>query len=134
MPHPFLAQGGENGGPGIARAGGVNQHAHFHAPAGGVAQRSREGQADFVPVKDVSAEGDGLAGLLDRLQHGRVGLIPVDERLQPVARQQRPLHHAAHDADQHVEVPGVAGQMAMQLLRRALRLRFMGAIPFEVAP
>ena len=121
-------------GPGIARAGRVNQHSHFHAPAGGLTQRPREGQPDFVPVKDIGAEGDGLAGLLDRLQHRREGLIPVNERLDPVARQQWPLHHAAHHSHQHVEVPGVAGQMAMQLLRRTFGLRLVGAVAFEVAP
>ena len=85
--HPFLAQGVENGGPGISRARRVNQHADLHAPAGGVAQRPREGQPDFVPVEDIGAERDGLAGLLNRLQHRGERLISANERLDSVARQ-----------------------------------------------
>ena len=131
---PSLAQGAENGGPGIPRARRVNQHAHLHAPAGGVTQRPREGQPDFVPVKDIGAERDGLAGLLNRLQHRRERLISVNERLDPVARQQRPLHHAAHHSRQHVQVPGVPWQMAVQFLRRTLRLLLVGAVPLEAAP
>ena len=134
MFHPFLAQSAENGGPGIPRARRVNQHSHLHAPAGGVTQRPREGQPDLVPVEDIGAERDGLTGLLDRLQHRRKGLISIDQRLDPISRQQGLLHHASHHSHEHVQVPGVAGQMAVQFLRRTLWLCLVGAIPFEVAP
>ncbi len=134
MPHAFPAQRAENGGPGIPRARRVNQHSHFHAAAGGLAERPREGQADFVPVKDIGAERDGLAGLLDGLQHRREGFVAVYERLDPVARQQGTLDHPTHHPREHIEVAGVAGQMAVQFLRRTRGLRLMSAVAFEAAP
>jgi hypothetical protein len=87
MPDPFAAQSAKDSGPGIPRARRVNQHADFHAPARGVTQRPREGQPDFVPVEDIGAERDGLAGLLNRLQHRGKRLISTNEWVDPVARQ-----------------------------------------------
>ena len=134
MPDAFAAQRVEDGRPGIPRARRVNQHADLHAPAGGVTQRPRKGEPDFVPVEDIGAERERLAGLLNRFQHRRERLVSIHERLDPVPRQQRPLHHAAYHPNQHVQVPGVPGQVAMQFLRRTIRLRLVGAESLEAVP
>ena len=120
VPHTLATQSAQDRGPGIPRARRVNEHADLDAPASGVPERPGEGQPNFVSVEDVGAEGDGLAGLLNRFQHRGKGLVSIKERLDPVARQQRPLHHAAHYPRQHGEVPGVAGEMAVQFLWRAM--------------
>ena len=94
------------------------------------AQRPRR----LRPGRRYRSERNGLACLPDRLQHGRKGFIPVNQRLNSISRQQRSVHHATHYSGQHLQVPGVTRQMAMQLVRRTLGLRGLGAVPFEVPP
>ena len=112
----------ENGGPGIPSPRRVNQHPHFHAPARGLAQRMRKGHPDFVPIEDIGHERDGLARVLDRLQHGRIGFISVHQRIDPIARQQGSLHHTPNDPSQHLEMPSVIRQMALQLVPADIRV------------
>ena len=40
---------------------------------------------DFVLIEDVAHERDGPAGVLDRLQHGRISFISVYQGIDPVA-------------------------------------------------
>ncbi len=132
--HAFAAQRAKNAGPGIARGRRINQDAHLDAAAGGLAQRPRKRQPRFIAVEYVGAERDRLAGLPDGLEHRREGFLAVEQRLDSIAREQRPLDHSAHHPRQQVEVAGVAGQVAVQLLRRAGGLRLVGVVAFEAAP
>ena len=44
------------------------------------------------------------AGGLDRLQHGRIGFVAVDQRIDLIAPQQGAVYHAADDPGQHGEM------------------------------
>jgi len=92
----------------------------------------REGQPGFVPVENVGLERHAGARLADRLEHGRKSRVPVHQGLDPVARQQRPLDHALDHAGQHLEVPRLGRQMAVQLLRQTSRLGRQRAVAVQV--
>ncbi len=122
----------QNRRPRVTRARGVNQHSHLDAAPLSLPQGARKLQPRFVPVEDISLERKCAAGLADGAQHGGIRFIAVNQRLDLIPHKQGPLHHAAHDPRQHVQMSGVAGQVAMQLFRRARRLRRVGAIALKV--
>ena len=89
----------------------------------------RKGHPGFVPIKDIGHERDGLACVSDRFQHGRIGLITVHQRVNPIASQQGSPHYAPDDTSQHHQMPLVARQMALQLLRQTFGLRGFRPVP-----
>jgi hypothetical protein len=69
---------------------------------------------------------------LDRFQHGRIGFISVHQRIDPIALQQGSLYHTPNDPSQHLEMPHVIRQMALQLFRKTFELRGMCPVPLKV--
>jgi hypothetical protein len=129
----FVAQGVEDGGKGIARAGGVHEHADLDAAPDGLAEGVGEVQAGFVAVEDVGFQGDAAAGLGDGVEHGGVGGVPVHQWVQAVARQEGALDDALDDAGQHFEVAGLGGQVPVKLFRQASGGGGLGLVAFEVS-
>ena len=63
----------------MPRAEIVDKNANLDAPGNRSAQGLDEAIAGDIVVEDVHAQGDGVLGLVDSLQHRRVSLIAVPE-------------------------------------------------------
>ncbi len=131
--YPLSSQRVDYGRPGIPSPRRINQHPHFHAAARGLAKRMRKSHPDFVSIKDIGHERDCLACVLDRFQHGRIGFISVHQRIDPIARQQRSLYHTFNDPSQHLEIPSVIRQMALQVFRQTFGLCGLRPVPLKVS-
>jgi hypothetical protein len=92
----------------------------------------RKGHPDFIPIEDIGHERDCLASVLDRFQHGRKGFISVHQRIDPIAWQQGSLDHTPNDPGQHLEMPSVIRQMALQLVRQTFGLCGLRPVPLKV--
>ena len=78
--HAAARQHAHDGRARIARADGVDQHAHLHAAPVRFDQRLRHLAADGVVVEDIALHRHRVAGVTDRLQHGRVGFVAAGQR------------------------------------------------------
>lgn len=101
-----VAQVMENGRKRIARAGGINEHAHFHAAFDRATKRGDELFAAGVIVENVGAEGDRLLRGLDGGEHRGERFVARDERADAVARHERAGRDAANDPRHHAEMLG----------------------------
>ena len=90
--------------PRIARAGGINQHAHGHAALDGAFERGDKLFSAGVVVKNISAERDGFFRGFNRGEHGGKRGVAVDERLDFVSRGERLRGDAADDAGDVLEM------------------------------
>lgn len=102
----MTAQRPEHAARAVTLAYGVNQHPYLHAARLGAGQRSQKCGSSGIVVKDVGQQRDRVRGGIDGGQHGRVGLVPVDQGRDGVARQQR----LAGDAAGEVADAGEFGQ------------------------
>ncbi len=64
------------------------------------AQRIDELRPDALAVEDVRSQRDAVPRLFDGSEHGRVGLLAIDERLDAVAAGQRLAGGASHQVGQ----------------------------------
>ncbi|MES7112308.1 FAD-binding protein, partial [Cutibacterium acnes] len=78
----------------------VDQHPHLHAALMSPAQRIDELRPDALAVEDVRGQGDAVPRRFDGGEHGRVGLLAIDERLDTVAAGQRLAGGASHQVGQ----------------------------------
>ena len=83
--HAAARQHAHDGRARIARADGVDQHAHLHAAPVRFDQRLRHLAADGVVVEDIALHRHRVAGVTDRLQHGRVGFVAAGQRQDRIA-------------------------------------------------
>ena len=86
--------------PGFAQridgaAEAVHQQAHVHAAPGGMAQGLGKAFAHAAATEDVGGKEDLLAGPVDGVQHGRVGLVAVAQGQDAVAAAQGLARQAA---------------------------------------
>src|SRR5215471_4747551 len=85
----FPSQDPGNRRPRIVRAGGVDDYADLNTAPDRVSQGVSELLARFVAIKNVSGQRNRMSRLPNCIEHCRVRLIAVDERLDSVARQER---------------------------------------------
>lgn len=78
----------------------VDQHPHLHAALMSPAQRIDELRPDALAVEDVRGQGDAVPRRFDGGEHGRVGLLAIDKRLDAVAAGQRLAGGASHQVGQ----------------------------------
>ena len=102
--NPRAPQFMRDGRPGIARAGGVHQHAHGHPALDGALKRGDELLAGRVVVENVADEREGNLGRVDGGEHGGEGLVAVDERQDFVAGRERALDDAADHAGEQLQM------------------------------
>jgi hypothetical protein len=69
---------------------------------------------------------------LDCFQHGRIGFLSVDQRIDPIAPQQGSLYHTPNDPSQHLEMPSVIRQVALQFFRQTFGLRGLRPVSLQV--
>src|SRR5207237_106893 len=96
-------------GPGVLLAQPVDEHAHLAAADRRGVQRLHKAPARAVAVEDVGGEMDRLARRGDRLEHGRIRLLAVEERRDPRAGDERPV---ADLVDEVLELGEVLGAVA----------------------
>ncbi len=106
-----------DGRPGIARAGGVNQHAHGDAAFDGVLEGGDKFLSAGVVVENIGAERDGFFGRGNRGEHGGKRGVAGDEGLEVVSRQERLAGDAADDAGNVLEVLGARGFRFAEIFR-----------------
>ena len=86
--------------PGVILADPVDDDPHLHRAPPGAAQRIHEGASGGVGLEDVALQEHTFAGFLDGLDHRRIRLLPVEERLDPVAGEQgTPGHRLGYAGD-----------------------------------
>ena len=103
--HAGLAQAVTGARPRIPFADTVDEHAHVHAARNGGRQGSAEVLPGLVLIEDVGGQADMVAGGLDGLEHGRVGLLAVEKR----------FHTVAADQGMSAQRPAAAGQFGESL-------------------
>lgn len=105
----LVRQSVENGRPGVASAGGINQHADFDTALDGAGEGVSELAAGWIVVEDVGGQRNGFLRGIDGGEHGGEGFVTVDERMQLIARRQWLCDDAADDASEHLEVFDAGG-------------------------
>ena len=88
----------------IARAGGINEHAHGHAALDGAFERGDEFFSARVVVENVGAERDGFFRGFNRGEHRWKRFVAVDQRLDFISRRERLRGDAADDAGDVLEM------------------------------
>lgn len=73
------AKASVDGREGVAQAGGVDKNTHFDSAGVGGLQSGDEALAGGVIIKDIAGEVDRMLCFFNSLEHGRVGLITVEE-------------------------------------------------------
>ena len=88
----------------------VYQDANFDSARISLRQRIHERRAHSARFEDVTHERDRLACASNRLEHGGIGFVPIDETIHAVAHQQRALRHAGDDSRQLDQARAVASE------------------------
>ena len=91
--------------PRITCAGGIHQHADFHAAfLTARSQRVNELVAGRIVVENIADERNGCFCGFDGGKHGGKCLVAVDERFHFIAGRQRPFDDATDDAGEHFKM------------------------------
>ena len=105
--------------PTVQRADAVNQHPHFDSASHGPAQRIHECRAGLSPIENVGRERDALRGGINSCDHGRVGLVAVEQGFDATPTHEWLTGHRADEACDRLERPRrVAGEDVCGDLRR----------------
>jgi hypothetical protein len=102
-PDPTGAEHPGHTRPAVARADTVNQHADLDAAGHRSAERVDEPVGDLAVIEDVGGKRHTLSRAVDGLEHRRVRLIAVQERLDRVSRGKRRLRERGHERGQGSE-------------------------------
>jgi len=87
--HSVAFEEGDNGWPAIKLAKTIYNHPHIHPALVGFNEGFCKAVARGVRGKDIGADKDLVFGVMDGVQHGRVGRITVMEDMDAVAASQR---------------------------------------------
>ena len=79
----------------VARADRVDEDTDFNPAMGHIRERVEKLSARRVVVEDVGEKHDALLGAPNGLEHGRLGLVAIHERLDEISAEQRPRGHVA---------------------------------------